>query len=181
MAQELAEDLDHSPRDFAAQIKRWFAQQPARAGHVPPSEHLTHGARENQQLAEIIGQLQHVIDLIALLGGHPHYLPLIATLDGATADTLYLPSAAHTLAGVQVSTDTATILSLSLLDPHQPGGSVQVARIIAPVGVSGWVPLEVSVPPSSCQLALAASVAPAHASVHVLLRPQIPGGYPYAG
>lgn len=174
------DDLEGSPRDFAAQLKGFFSRQ-LPAARPPASEHLTHGARENQQLAEIIGQLQHVLDLADQRIGRPRYLPLIVALDGLTATTEMLPAEAHTLAAVQVSTDTAAILTLTLNDPHAPGGARQIARVVCPVGVTAPIPLDVAVPPSGCTLGIAASAAPAHASLHILLQPQLPGGYPYAG
>lgn len=159
------------------QLKGWFLKQPA--ADPPASEHVSHGERENEQLAAIIGQLQRMLDIVML--SQATLPPLVETLDGQTSLTDYLPSFAHTITGIQVSTDTAFILTATLLDRSKLGGSKVIARVVLPVGVSQLVPLSVPVPPTDCQIVLAASVQPAHCSVHVLLAPAIPGRYPYAG
>ena len=158
------------------QLKGWFRKQPAQ--EPPASQHWTHGERENEQLAVMIGQLQHLIDTANL----PTLPPLIEQLDGVATNIVdYLPSFAHTITGIQVSTDTAFILTASVLGHAFPQGAKVIARVVCPVGVSQLVPLAMPVPPTDCQIQLAVSAAPAHASVHVLLQAAIAGRYPYAG
>lgn len=180
------DETPHKPAlEMPGQLKGWFHRQPA-APHPLGSEHLGHGARENEQLAELIGQVQSLLDLARFSVGRPPYPPTVATLDTLTAATVTLPAEAHTIEAVQLSTDTATVCTVTLNDPHAPGGGRVIARIVAPVGVTAPIPVNCAVPPirnsnNGGTLSLTLAPAPAHGSLHVLLTPQAPGGYPYAG
>lgn len=177
----MAEEPSSPARNFPGQLKGWFADQAAK--RVPPSAHVTHGERENEQLAEIIGQLQHVLDLAGTVPqvGRPSYPPQVVTLDALTTVDLLLPAGPLCIDALQVSSDTAFTLTAALLDKTRPGGSLVVARVVVPVGVAPVLPLFVDVPPAPCVLRFTASVAPAACALHVLLRPTLPGGYPYVG
>lgn len=172
---EARQDLDNLP----AQLKAWFFKQPAIA--VPESHHVTPEAKANEQLAEMIGQLQHMVDLLEIAFGRPKFPPLVETMDGQTTVTDYLPDMAHTIASIQVSTDTACTITATLLNRYAPGGKQVIARVVCPIGVTPSLPLDVPVPPADCQIQLTASASPTHCSVILQLQPQIPGGYPYAG
>lgn len=170
-----------TPNAWAGQLKGWFAKQAAVAEHVPPSEHRTHGARENEQLAEIIGQLQHLITLADYYVGRPLYDPLAIDASNLTTITVSVPTGC-VLAMLGMSMTSGTNVSVTVNAPSIPGGSKLVALYhSSSSGIMGPQPIEAYIPPDCTGVTIILGGAQTTAYFMLLFRPVIPGGYPYAG
>lgn len=175
-----AADLERLPAAVGAQLKGWFSRQPAHS--VPASEHLTHGAKENEQLAALIGQLQHLIDLMECRFGRPRYLPVVMDVSGRVTNVFNPPSGVMRLDSVVLSTDTPIpSFAIALSAPSFPGGTYNVFQGSAPAGIAPSLPLNVLLPPDCTGVVVNLSAGPTHGYFVFMFSSVIPGGYPYVG
>lgn len=138
--------------------------------------------RVSEQLAELIGQTQHLIELQEALIGRNPYMPLIVDLSKGTSQEIYLPAEAHQIETIQVSGDTAATIRFFLVtDAAGPAGKV-IGQIYMPAqSVAPPLVINCPVPPEACQLIIATSAAITNGSCTITLARTRPGGYPYAG
>lgn len=179
------DDLSNGPRDFAAQLKGFFSRQ-LPAERPAPSEHISHGARENQQLAEIIGQLQHLITLAEYAVGRPALaLPPVpfSIASGVTSETIDPPIAPCTLVAALLGMDGANSLSvtISILSPSLPGGSKIIGQGRLNENASLSLTLNAFIPPDCTGIVITPQSGAANWAGTLTFRPVIPGGYPYVG
>lgn len=133
------------------------------------------------QLAELIGQLQHLIDLAEAQTGRNVYDPLVVDLHTATSQTINLPAEAHQIETVQVSSDTACIVKLYRVDQVSGPAGKLIGQLYIPAGGAAPLDLNCPIPPTSCQLLVTTSAAVANGAAVVTLARTRTGGYPYAG
>lgn len=179
-AADLGDHATGEPREIAAQLKSWFTRQPA--ARPPASEHLSHGARENQQLAEIIGQLQHLIQLAEYAIGRPALPPVTFSLASPGASvTVDPPMAPCTLVAALISMDGANALgvTVSILAPSLPGGSRVIGSGKLNENAALPLALDAYVPPDCSGIVITPSNTAANWAGTLTFRPVIPGGYPY--
>lgn len=134
------------------------------------------------QLAEIIGQLQHLIDLSEAASGRNIYDPLVIDLSVALSQTVPLPSESHTIVGVTLSSDTAATIKLFLVEPRSYPVGTLIGQVYIPAGASGVaVRLNCPVRPVAAWLKITTSAAVVNGACVVTLRRERPGGYPDVG
>lgn len=146
--------------------------------HDPLGVHLP------MQLAEQIGQLQHIIELLEATAGPNHYDPIPVDLAGLTAATVNLPAEACELVQATISTSVAATFKLYRVagnagDLNGPAGKL-VGQVYIPAGGNAPLPLDCPIPPGGCQLIITASAAVTIGAVTLVLRRVRSGGYPYA-
>ena len=146
---------------------------------IPASAHDP--AQIATELAALVGQVQHLIDLAELSVGRNVYDPLVVDLSAGTSQTIFLPSEAHQIETVQVSSDTAATIQLYRIDQYSGTSGKLIGQIYTIAGATG-VPLQLNcpIPPTSCQLKIVTSVAIAHGAAVVVLARSRSGGFPYA-
>lgn len=142
--------------------------------------------RVSEQLAELIGQTQHLIELQEALVGRNPYAPIVVDLHVGTSQIVNLPAEACQIEQVQVSGDTAVTTKFFLVsDISGPAGKL-IGQIYMPANAP--VPaLALNCPvtpggnPGSNTLIITTSAAIANGSCVITLARTRPGGYPYAG
>ncbi len=139
-------------------------------------------ARIVEELAELIGQMQHFIDLQEALIGRNPYDPLVVDLSKGTSQTIYLPAEAHQLELVQVSGDTAATIKLFRLDERSGLSGKLIGQVYMPANsVAPPLALNCPIPPEACQLIITTSAPVVNGACVITLCRTRPGGYPYAG
>ena len=134
------------------------------------------------QLAEIIGQLQHLIDLSEAASGRNIYDPLVVDLSVALSQTVPLPSESHTLVGVTLSSDTAATVQLYRIDPYAgPSGKLIGQAYLPAAAVAVYVRLDCPVSPTAASLKVVTSAAIVHGAAVVTLAQLRSGRYPNVG
>lgn len=138
--------------------------------------------RVSEQLAELIGQTQHLIELNEALIGRNPYDPLVVDLSKGTSQTVFLPAEACQIEQIQVSGDTAaTIKFFRVTEASGPTGKL-IGQVYLPANnVAPPLQLNCPVPPEGCSLIVSTSGAIVNGSCVVTLARTRPGGYPYAG
>lgn len=150
------------------------------AGAIPVSPHDP--TQMPVQLAELIGQLQHVIDLFEIQIGRNVYDPLVIDLSKGTSQTIYLPAEAHQLETVQVSGDTAATVKLYRIDQYSGPSGKLIGQVFMPANsVAPPLAINCPVPPTQCQLLITTSAAVVNGACVVTLARSRNGGFPYAG
>lgn len=141
--------------------------------------------RLSEQMAELIGQTQHLIDLQETMIGRNVYTPLVVDLHVGTSQVINLPVESHQIELAQVSGDTAVTTKFFLVDgagERGPSG-VLIAQIYMPIN-QPCPPLAINCPvrpgPNN-QLIITTSAAVANGSCVITLARTRPGGFPYAG
>ena len=134
------------------------------------------------QLAEIIGQLQHLIDLSESACGRNIYDPLVIDLSAGTSQTVALPSESHTVETVTLSSDTAATVKLYRVEPRSYPVGTLIGQVYVPAGASGVaVRLNCPVRPVAASLKITTSATVTNGACVVTLRRERPGGYPDVG
>lgn len=142
--------------------------------------------RVSEQLAELIGQTQHLIELQEALIGRNPYPPIVVDLSKGTSQTINLPAEACQIEQIQVSGDTASTTKFFLVsDVYGPTGRL-IGQIYMPANAP--VPalaLNCPVAPGGNQgsntLIITTSAAIVNGSCVITLSRTRPGGYPYVG
>lgn len=135
-----------------------------------------------EELAELIGQMQHLIELQEALIGRNPYDPLIVDLSKGVSQTIYLPAEAHQLELAQVSGDTAcTIKFLRVSERSGPAGQLIGQVYMSATSVAPPLQLNCPIPPEGCQLIITTSAPVVNGACVITLCRTRPGGYPYAG
>ena len=134
------------------------------------------------QLAEIIGQLQHLIDLSESASGRNIYDPLIVDLSGGTSQTFALPAESHTVETVTLSSDTAATVRLYRVDQRSgPAGTLIGQATLPAAGPGITLRLNCPIPPSAASLKVTTSVAVTNGACVVTLARLSSGRYPDVG
>ena len=133
------------------------------------------------ELAEMIGQLQHIIDLQEALIGRNVYDPLVIDLHIATSQIFNLPAEAHQIETVQVSSDTAVTVKVYRVDQYSGPSGKLIGQVYIPAA-SAAPPLQLNcpIPPTQCQLLITTSAAVTTGACVVTLARSRSGGFPYA-
>lgn len=153
------------------------------AGAVAEHVSQSHMPATAEQGAEIIGQLQRMIDLLDASSGRNPYTPIVVDLSKGQSQTIDLPAEAHQIEAMQVSGDTAATVKVFL----QHSGILQAAgqligQVYSPASsVAPPLILNCPVPPLRAALTITTSVAMTNGALVITLARVRPGGYPYAG
>ena len=138
--------------------------------------------RMPEELAELIGQMQHLIELLEAQVGRSPYDPIVIDLSVAASQTINLPAEAHQLELAQLSGDTAVTVQFFRLDQQSGPNGKLIGQVFLPAN-SAAPPLALNcpIPPTSCQLKVVTSAAVTKGACVVTLARTRPGGFPYAG
>lgn len=139
----------------------------------------------SEQLAELIGQTQHLIELQEALVGRNPYAPIVVNLAAGTSQTVNLPAEGHQIEMAQVSGDTASTIKFFLLDGagERGTGGTLIAQVYLPAqNVAPPLSINCPVRPgNNNQLLITTSGSIVNGSCTITLARTRPGGYPYAG
>lgn len=158
------------------------------AGHAEMSTSDPMGLHIGVQLAEMIGQLQRVIDLLEIAADPTPYDPIVIDLTtnggGNTPWIVNLPAEAHQLAYIHLTTETTTTFKLYLIGPDANGPAGKLIgwfRVDAASAMGSGIALGVKVPAGGYQLQLVSSATIAGAGgAFIRLGRASQGGYPHA-
>lgn len=153
------------------------------AAQVAEHQARSHAPATAEQMAELIGQIQHLIELEEALIGRNPYTPLVVDLSKGTSQTVNLPAEGHQIETLQVSGDTGVTVKIFL--QHQgvlSSGGQLIGQVYMPANsVAPPLVLNCAVPPTGATLLITTSGAVVNGSCVVTLARTRPGGYPYAG